>query len=328
MSPTRLLLSLLLLGTGLLAVGQQPHISYATLIGEAWQLYQQKSWRESAQKYMEAFAVKDAKVIANDRYNAACSWALTGETDSAFAQLSLLAHTPRYTEDVHASSDPDLFSLHGDVRWTLLIAKIKANREAAEARLDRELVAILDTILRHDQDGRLQLGEIEQKYGRESEELAAHWRLIEEKDSINLVKVSRILDERGWLGSDVIGQRGNQTLFLVIQHAGLEAQQKYLPLMREAARAGNASPSSLAMLEDRIALKEGRSQVYGTQIGRDGETGDHYILPLEDPDNVDQRRAAVGLGPISEYIARWELTWDAEAYKKRLPAIKARRGMQ
>ncbi len=329
MKPNRLLLPLFLLCISMpVSSQQQPRADYTALISEAWQLYQQKAWRESARMYMEAFAVKDAKVAAHDRYNAACSWALAGEADSAFAQLSLLADNPRYTEDAHAASDSDLLSLHGDTRWQPLIAKIKTHREAAEAHLDRELVAALDTILHDDQDGRLQLPEVEQKYGRESEELAAHWRMIEEKDSVNLVKVSRILDERGWPGHDVAGPRGSQTIFLVIQHAGLEAQQKYLPLVREAVRKGYVNPSSLAMLEDRVALKESRSQVYGTQIGRDGETGVYYILPLDDPDNVDQRRASVGLGPISEYIARWGLTWDAEEYKKQLPALKARRGIQ
>jgi len=114
-----------------------------------------------------------------------------------------------------------------------------------------------------------------------------------EKDSVNLIKVKKILDERGWLGPDVIGNQGNQTWFLVIQHAGIEAQEAYLPMMREAVKNGNARASSFALLEDRVALKKGGKQIYGSQIGRDQETGEYYILPLIDPDNVDSRRAEV-----------------------------------
>ena len=44
-----------------------------------------------------------------------------------------------------------------------------------------------------------------------------------------------------------------------------------------------------------------------------------YVRPLIDPDNVDKRRAEVGLGPIQEYISKWGTTWDVEEYKKKLP---------
>lgn len=73
------------------------------------------------------------------------------------------------------------------------------------------------------------------------------------------------LDERGWLGPDVIGQTGNSTLFLVIQHADLVTQEKYLPMMREAVTKGNAKGSSLALLEDRVLIRNGKQQRYGSQ---------------------------------------------------------------
>jgi len=57
-------------------------------------------------------------------------------------------------------------------------------------------------------------------------------------DSINVVEIVRILDSRGWLGSDIIGRRGNQTLYLVIQHADLKTQESYLPMIREVVKKG------------------------------------------------------------------------------------------
>ncbi len=42
--------------------------------------------------------------------------------------------------------------------------------------------------------------------------------------------------------------------------------------MREAVKKGNANSSSLALLEDRVALRKGEKQIYGSQIGRDQET--------------------------------------------------------
>jgi len=37
------------------------------------------------------------------------------------------------------------------------------------------------------------------------------------------------------------------------------------------------------------------------------------------PTLPDERRAAIGLAPMSEYLKNWNLTWDVEQYKKELP---------
>ncbi len=113
------------------------------------------------------------------------------------------------------------------------------------------------------------------------------------------------------------------TLFLVIQHSPLEIQQKYLPMMRDAVKKNNARSSSLALLEDRIALRTGKRQIYGSQIGRDQETGEFYVSPIEDPENVDKRRAEVGLGTIQDYISNWNITWDVEKHKEMTKKLEA-----
>ncbi|HEY0744191.1 MAG TPA: DUF6624 domain-containing protein [Chryseosolibacter sp.] len=304
-------------------VQAQDRTKYSELIKEAWKLYETKAYLTSAQKYSEAFAALGNKSTVNDRYNAACSWALASQPDSAFAQLFKIAAGGMYTNLGHITTDTDLNSLHNDNRWNTIISHVKTNKAKAEANFDKPLVAMLDTIYQNDQSYRQQMKGVEQKHGWNSDEMKALWKIISEKDSVNLIKVKKILDERGWLGADVIGGKGNATLFLVIQHADLATQQKYLPMMRDAARKGNAQPSSLALLEDRVALGEGKKQIYGSQIGTDPKTGAHYVLPLVDPDNVNKRRTQVGLGTIEEYIANWNMTWDVELYKKQLPEYEA-----
>ncbi|MNY29516.1 hypothetical protein D3C86_1635620 [compost metagenome] len=142
------------------------------------------------------------------------------------------------------------------------------------------------------------------------------------KDSLNLFKVTKILDTKGWVGKDVVGEEANKTLFLVIQHADLQTQQKYLPMMQEAVNKGNANGANLALLEDRVALRQGKKQIYGSQIGRDKETNKYYVSILEDPDNVDKRRAEIGLQPMADYVSKWQIKWDVEQYKKDLPEIE------
>ena len=297
---------------------------YSALVKKADSLYNAKEYKNSAFAYSEAFKTNGWKGMPNDRYNAACSWALTNCTDSSFFQLYRIATKANYMNYGHITTDPDLNSLHNDYRWKPLLEIIKQNKEKAEANLNKPLATQLDSIYIEDQKYRLQMDEIEKKYDWESKEMKAHWKIINEKDSINLIKVKSILDKYGWLGADVVGEQGNSTLFLVIQHSDQATQEKYLPMMREAVKNGKAQGSSLALLEDRVAIRQGKKQIYGSQIGRDNETQLYYISPLEDPDNVDKRRAEVGLQPLAEYVNHWQIKWDVEQYKKDLPKIEAK----
>ena len=296
---------------------------YDEFIKKADSLYYAKDYKSSAIEYQNAFDSNDGKAHPNDRYNAACSWSLAKQIDSSFIQLFKITKHGNYTNLLHIKTDTDLNALHSDKRWKEVILFVLENKEKAEKDLDKPLVAILDSIHKEDQSYRWQIGEIEEKYGRDSKEMKEHWKIINEKDSINLIKIEKILDERGWLGPDIIGRQGNSTLFLVIQHSNLEAQIKYLPMMREAVKKRNANPSSLALLEDRVALRQGNRQIYGSQIGRDKETGAYFVSPLIDPENVDKRRAKVGLGTLADYVGHWDMTWNIEKHKEQTKKVEA-----
>jgi hypothetical protein len=198
-------------------------------------------------------------------------------------------------------------------------------KEKANDKLDKHLSAILDTIYQDDQMYRQKSREIEEKYGWDSEERRKHGRIIKQKDSINLIKVRKILDERGWLGSDIIGVQGNRTLYLVIQHSDPETREKYLPMMREAVKNGNAHPHNLAYLEDRTALGKGEKQIYGSQVIYYYETKEYFVQPLLDTENVDKRRTEVGLGTMQDYLfTNFGINWDVEEYKKKLSEYEAK----
>ncbi len=292
---------------------------YDSLVTQAFGFYEIKDYKASAEKYAEAFVALGGKGYPGDRYNAACSWALCGQPDSAFVQLFIIANNGSYTNLEHITSDSDLSSLHKDKRWKKVIKQVTANKEKEEAKYDRPLVAQLNRIYADDQSHRMQIKEIQEKYGWKSPQMDSIWKVIGLKDSLNLIEVKKILDTRGWLGPDIVGGKGNSTLFLVIQHADQKTQEHYLPMMREAVVKGNAAASSLALLEDRVALGQGKKQIYGSQIGMFRESGENYVLPLEDPDNVDKRRASVGLGKLQDYVNYWGMTWNVEEYKLNLP---------
>lgn len=299
-------------------------VEYKKLKTQAWQLYESKDYLKSAQKYASALNIIGDKDYVYDRYNAACSWALANKVDSSFIQLFHIAKKSAYSNYKHISNDPDLKNLHSDKRWNSLLNIIKKNKAKEEANFDRTLVAILDTVFSDDQGLRKQIGDVEKEFGRDSDEMDAHWKKMAKTDSTNLIKVQKIIDEHGWLGKDIIGKKGNMTLFLVIQHSPIEIQKKYLPIMKEAVKKGNANPSSLALLEDRVALRTGNKQIYGSQIGRNKETGEFYVKPIEDPENVDKRRESVNLNPLSDYISKWNLTWDIEKHKALTRQLEAK----
>lgn len=182
---------------------------------------------------------------------------------------------------------------------------------------------ILLTVDIEDQKHRNRMDSVRLAYGGDSKELKALMKAMKATDSLNLVKVSGIINTYGWLGEKDIGSLCNTTLFMVIQHSDLTTQVAYLPLMREAVKQGNARAASLALLEDRVALLEGKRQTYGSQLSWNMKTNVYVVMPLEDPDRVDERRAAMGLEPMASYIGHCcNLLWDVDKYKKELPALE------
>ena len=46
--------------------------------------------------------------------------------------------------------------------------------------------------------------------------MQANNKIIRVWESLNLIEIKNVLDSRGWLGSDVTGEKGNLSLFLMI----------------------------------------------------------------------------------------------------------------
>src|SRR5687767_12893288 len=110
-----LLLSIVFSVLTQLTMAQSPE--YLKLIRRADSLYRAKDFRGSASAYSKAFRLNGWKGRSGDRYNAACSWALSEAFDSAFFQLNKIATSMNYQNYAHITTDPDLKGLHADGRW-------------------------------------------------------------------------------------------------------------------------------------------------------------------------------------------------------------------
>ncbi len=122
-------------------------------------------------------------------------------------------------------------------------------------------------------------------------------------DRENTARLKAIIAELGWPGVSVVGDDGANAAWLLAQHADLDLafQKQCLALLGAAVAAGEAAGWSLAYLTDRVRLSEGRPQVYGTQLRL--VNGEFAAGALEDEAAVDERRASVGLEPLSMEVA-------------------------
>lgn len=292
--------------------------TYAAFVVKADSCYDAKNYKMSVIYYEKAFKIEHKK--EGDLYNAGCSAAQANENDKAFKWLNLAVDNG-YDGIAHIKIDQDLTTLHETKKWNDLLIKLQKKLDIVEKDYDKPLQKELLDIYADDQGIRGDFMKIYKTNKTNKKVIDSIGKIMNYRDSINLIKVMKILDERGWVGKDVVGSEANQTLFWVIQHADLKYQQKYLPMMREAVKKGNASSGNLAYLEDRVALREGRRQIYGSQLSMPTDKKP-YVYPLEDPDNVDKRRAEVGLGPLAEYAIKGGVVWNVEAYKKDLPELE------
>jgi hypothetical protein len=113
----------------------------------------------------------------------------------------------------------------------------------------------------------------------------------------NGTKLEALIDAFGWPRE----KEYSDAAWLIAQHAISlpELQKKILLLLKN--DPSLCSPKQAAMLEDRILVLSGKNQLYGTQMDWD-EDGILNPYPVEDPDDVDERRHKAGLDKLQDAI--------------------------
>jgi hypothetical protein len=122
-------------------------------------------------------------------------------------------------------------------------------------------------------------------------------------DSSNLTQLKEIVSKYGWPRKSLVGAKAALGAFLVLQHSEPNYQADVVPFVREAVAAGEADKSNLALLEDRILVRQGMPQIYGSQVSSTGAFVG--IFRVKDESNLDKLRAEVGLEPICTYLKRF-----------------------
>ncbi len=114
-----------------------------------------------------------------------------------------------------------------------------------------------------------------------------------------------IIQQFGWPGQSLVGEEGAHAAWFILQHAigNPDLQRHCLPQLKAAVACHEAEPAQVAYLEDQICFYERRPQRYGTQFDW-AEHGQMSPWMLQDPEQVDEYRRVVGLGPLAERVAQ------------------------
>jgi len=114
--------------------------------------------------------------------------------------------------------------------------------------------------------------------------------------------LGKLVQEVGWIDTARFGEKASVFATIMVKHTGnLPLMVAVLPYVEKDLKF-TGDGQTYAVLYDDVQLDLGKKQRYGTQIGTDAK-GDPYILPLEDPAKVDDYLKAMGIPPLSKYMA-------------------------
>lgn len=136
-----------------------------------------------------------------------------------------------------------------------------------------------------------------------------------EIDTQNLITIKNLIKKCGMPTLEEVNSKQMSAIWLVFQHADNDNRKKYFPLLKQAAKNGDMEKSSIALMEDRILMYDGKPQIYGSQVIKDNKTEKWKLYNLENKETVDRRRKEVGLNPLSEYLKRWNIEFKVKQVK-------------
>ena len=124
-------------------------------------------------------------------------------------------------------------------------------------------------------------------------------------DADNTAYLRKLVADLGWIDVARFGERAANAAWVLATHADdLPLQLAAIPEIEKDVTAKRLRDGqNLANLSDRVRLKLGYRQRYGTQVGQDA-SGEFVVLPLEDRKKVDELRKAIRMIPLAEDLEK------------------------
>lgn len=124
-------------------------------------------------------------------------------------------------------------------------------------------------------------------------------KIMNQRDSLNLIRIEEIITQYGYPGKTLVGEPTNETAWYVIQHS--KKIDSYFSLIQEAGASNEIPFTKVATMQDRLLMYEGKEQIYGTQgagayiINANGKKEFwYYIWPILHPETVNELRKEAG----------------------------------
>lgn len=254
---------------------------YWRLIFHADSLYEQGRYDDAIRVYTEAFA-DDRYIFPSKLSSVAYKLRMVDKEEAAY---KFDKHRIRMEKDYYQMPDSATVPSYED----------EFDKRADIYNYDLSLKNHLEEMLERDQAYRTQWILSRQLHHEETQRDIALRLRADSINSINQAEIRKILKEHGFPKKTEVGTSACEAAWIIIQHAPLDVQKEYLPMLERAATEGNIQAALVAALHDRIDVREGRPQKYGTQ--RNG----NRLCPLLNEKMVNQWRKEVGLPPLDEY---------------------------
>ena len=246
---------------------------------------------------------------ASNVYNFACALALTNQVDSSFTYLNKAIEMDT---SVDALMDPDFMAIKDDKRWKEIEDRIVSMMLVKYKKPYKELdyAKKLWNMKAKDQAYYTEIELASNKLGKQSTVVKALWTLKHIYNEENQKELIALIDEKGWPKSSEVGGKASSAAFLIIQHSDAQKQKKYLPIIEQLCKEKEASWQSYALMYDRVQTSDNLPQKYGSQVRYNNNIKKYELLPLLDETMVDQWRKEIGIQPLAEYLANWEIKFE------------------
>ncbi len=134
-------------------------------------------------------------------------------------------------------------------------------------------------------------------------------RRVSEQREKNEVRLCQTLKEFGWPTKSLVGGEGvAAALFLLENSTSLQLQIDLFPVVVAAVKHGDLERADFAGFFDRVRVRSGLTQLFGTQATV--LNGFLMLDPIEAEAQVDARRSQYGLPPLADYLRYLEYSYQ------------------
>ncbi len=292
----RLTLLLALVAAPPRAVESQPMLM--SLVREANAADSAGRHREAADLWRRVHAITGGD--PSPLYLVAQSEARAGDPQAALAALRSAVRDGLVIPESALEREAAFAAVRAHPDWSALVAEKRTLDRSRNDALRHELLKLAE----QDQGNRADIMAFVQRVGAGSAQADSAERVLAAADAPLQARLRRIVADHGWPGRHLVGDDGAHAAWLILQHADSAWQREMLGVLRAATRRNDARPGDFAFLEDRVRSNAGLPQRYGNALKNSTVAGAAPMLaPLEMPECVDARRAAMLLSPLADYLA-------------------------